>query len=99
MSVAQDLSDLSAETFETLIPARLDRLPWSRFHTLLVLALGITWILDGLEVTLMGAIAAVLTSLEDRFGFIVEDDEVDGGTFATVGTLVAFVNNKLLTRN
>jgi MFS family permease len=61
MSVAHDLSDLSAETFETLIPARLDRLPWSRFHTLLVLALGITWILDGLEVTLMGAIAAVLT--------------------------------------
>jgi MFS family permease len=58
MSVAQDLS---AETFETLIPARLDRLPWSRFHTLLVLALGITWILDGLEVTLMGAIGAVLT--------------------------------------
>jgi MFS family permease len=58
MSIAQDLS---AETFETLIPARLDRLPWSRFHTLLVLALGITWILDGLEVTLMGAIGAVLT--------------------------------------
>jgi MFS family permease len=58
MSVAQDLT---AETFETLIPARLDRLPWSRFHTLLVLALGITWILDGLEVTLMGAIGAVLT--------------------------------------
>ncbi|MEA2681239.1 MAG: hypothetical protein QOK03_2961, partial [Candidatus Binataceae bacterium] len=37
MSVAHDPSDLSAETFETLIPARLDRLPWSRFHTLLVL--------------------------------------------------------------
>ena len=52
---------LSAETFETAIPSRLDRLPWSRFHTLLVLALGITWILDGLEVTLMGAIGAVLT--------------------------------------
>jgi MFS family permease len=48
------------ETFETLIPARLDRLPWSPFHTLLVMGLGITWILDGLEVTLMGAIAAVL---------------------------------------
>jgi MFS family permease len=58
MSVVQDLS---AETFETRIPSRLDRLPWSRFHTLLVLALGITWILDGLEVTLMGAIGAVLT--------------------------------------
>jgi MFS family permease len=48
------------EIFETLIPARLDRLPWSPFHTLLVMGLGITWILDGLEVTLMGAISAVL---------------------------------------
>src|SRR5579863_1026741 len=58
-------SNLSAaerdvEIIETLIPARLDRLPWSPFHTLLVMALGITWILDGLEVTLMGAISAVL---------------------------------------
>ena len=50
----------SPETFETLIPARLDRLPWSRFHGLLVVGLGITWVLDGLEVTLMGAISAVL---------------------------------------
>jgi MFS family permease len=48
------------EIFGTLIPARLDRLPWSGFHTLLVMGLGITWILDGLEVTLMGAISAVL---------------------------------------
>ena len=48
------------EIFETLIPARLDRLPWSRFHWLLVVGLGITWVLDGLEVTLMGAISAVL---------------------------------------
>ena len=51
---------IAAETFETLIPARLDRLPWSRFHWLLVIGLGITWVLDGLEVTLMGAISAVL---------------------------------------
>jgi MFS family permease len=50
----------SAEFFTTLIPARLDRLPWSRFHWLLVIGLGITWVLDGLEVTLMGAISAVL---------------------------------------
>ena len=55
-------------TFETLLPARLDRLPWSRFHTLLVTALGITWILDGLEVTLMGAIGAVIQR-PDVFGF------------------------------
>jgi MFS family permease len=45
---------------ETDIPARLDRLPWSRFHTLVVAALGITWILDGLEVTLAGTVAGAL---------------------------------------
>jgi MFS family permease len=45
---------------ETDIPARLDRLPWTRFHTLVVTALGITWILDGLEVTLAGTIAGAL---------------------------------------
>src|SRR5205807_10110554 len=45
---------------ETDIPARLDRLPWARFHSLVVAALGITWILDGLEVTLAGSVAATL---------------------------------------
>jgi MFS family permease len=45
---------------ESDIPARLDRPPWGRFHTLVVAALGITWILDGLEVTLAGALAGAL---------------------------------------
>jgi MFS family permease len=45
---------------ETDIPARLDRLPWGRFHTLVVVALGVTWILDGLEVTLAGTVAGAL---------------------------------------
>ncbi len=44
----------------TDIPARLDRLPWSRWHWLVVIALGITWILDGLEVTIVGALGSVL---------------------------------------
>ncbi len=48
------------EPVHTQIPARLDRLPWSRFHWIIVLALGITWVLDGLEVTLVGAISGVL---------------------------------------
>jgi len=41
------------------------------------------------------AVVALITSLEDRFGFTVEDDEIEGRTFATVGTLVKFVENKL----
>ena len=44
----------------TLVPARLERLPWGRFHTLVVVALGVTWILDGLEVTLAGSVSGAL---------------------------------------
>jgi MFS family permease len=49
-----------ARSFRSLIPARLDRLPWSKFHWKVLLALGITWILDGLEVTLTGSVSGVL---------------------------------------
>ncbi len=45
----------------TDVPERLDRLPWSRWHVRLVVALGITWVLDGLEVTLVGSVAGVLS--------------------------------------
>src|SRR5690349_4214043 len=44
----------------TDIPARLDALTWSGFHTRVVIALGITWVLDGLEVTLAGALSGAL---------------------------------------
>jgi MFS family permease len=50
----------AAQTIETNIPRRLDRLPWSRWHWLVVLALGFVWILDGLEVTIVGAIGPTL---------------------------------------
>ncbi len=50
----------SADIIETRAPARLDRLPWGRFHTLVIMALGITWVLDGLEVTLAGSVAGAL---------------------------------------
>ncbi|MFI9503309.1 MFS transporter [Nocardia sp. NPDC052566] len=48
----------------TLIPARIDRLPWSRFHTRMVVALGVAWILDGLEITVASAVADTLTKPE-----------------------------------
>ncbi len=47
-------------TLETDIPARLDRLPWSAFHWLLIAALGVTWVLDGLEVTVVSAVGNAL---------------------------------------
>ena len=49
-----------ANCIETNIPARLDRLPWSRWHLLVVVALGITWLLDGLEGNLAGSLAGIL---------------------------------------
>ena len=52
----------SAALIETDLPSRLDRLPWGRFHSLIVVALGVTWLLDGLEVTLAGAVASALKS-------------------------------------
>ncbi len=51
----------SSEAMRSLIPARIDRLPWSRFHTRLVTALGVAWVLDGLEITIASNVGPDLT--------------------------------------
>ncbi len=58
------------DVIETDLPGRLDRLTWGRFHTLIIFALGITWLLDGLKVTLAGAVRGALSFgwLTDRLG-------------------------------
>ena len=66
-------------TVESSIPARLDRLPWSRFHWLVVIGLGTVWILDGLEVTIVGSIGARL----------IEHGSGVGLTPSTIGTAAA----------
>ena len=65
------MSEGSAGTHavESQIPARMDRLPWARWHWLVVMALGITWILDGLEVTVVGNIAGILVEPESGLNF------------------------------
>jgi MFS family permease len=75
---------------ETDLPARLDRLPWARFHTLVVVALGITWVLDGLEVTLAGAVAG---TLKEPGTLALTDSEIGlaGSTYiagAVIGALL-----------
>jgi MFS family permease len=54
----------NGKKIESYVPARLDRLPWSSWHWLIVVSLGATWILDGLEVTLAGALGGILTRHE-----------------------------------
>ncbi len=49
------------QTIETKVPARLDRLPWSPWHRLVLVGLGTAWILDGLEVTIVGSLSDRLT--------------------------------------
>ena len=49
-------------TIETNIPARLDRLPWSSWHWKILIGLGTVWILDGLEVTIVGSIAGAISA-------------------------------------
>jgi MFS family permease len=56
------MSDATIGVIETKIPSRLDRLPWSRFHWRVVIGLGTAWVLDGLEVTIVGSVASRLTS-------------------------------------
>jgi MFS family permease len=73
----------------TDVPARLDRLPWSAFHRLVVAALGITWILDGLEVTLAGSVAAALQT-SPRLHLTAEQVGLTGSAYligAVLGSL------------
>jgi MFS family permease len=74
----------------TDIPARLDRLPWSRFHLLVVIALGVTWILDGLEVTIVGSIGPVLQNSQ-TLGLSAQEIGSAGSSYvigAVVGALL-----------
>ncbi|MGW1137417.1 MFS transporter [Streptomyces zhihengii] len=68
--------DVSLGTVTTKVPARLDRLPWSRWHWMIVIGLGTVWILDGLEVTIVGNIASRLS--EPDSGLPISDAQVTG---------------------
>ena len=57
-------AETQSGVIRSLIPARIDRLPWSPFHTRMVIALGVAWILDGLEITVASAVADTLSQPE-----------------------------------
>ena len=80
---------MDARLLTSVIPARLERLPWGRFHTLVVAALGITWILDGLEVTLAGSVAGALKA-SPALGFSDSEIGLAGSAYllgAVIGAL------------
>ena len=69
-------SDVQIGTIRTKIPARIDRLPWSRFHWRVIVGLGTVWILDGLEVTIIGGISGRIG--EKGAGVGITTDQVSG---------------------
>jgi MFS family permease len=77
---------LQRESLSTDIPARLDRLPWSRFHRLVVVALGITWIFDGLEVTIVGAVGPALQ--DPRTLGLSTQDVGTSASFYVIGAVI-----------
>src|SRR5206468_2930349 len=86
---------MAQETVETRIPARMDRRPWSGWHWLVVFGLGTVWILDGLEVTIVGAIGSRLSE-KDALGISPYQVAV-GGTFYIVGAAVGALTFGYLT--
>jgi MFS family permease len=77
------------QTVETDVPGRLDRLPWSRWHTRIIVALGTSWLLDGLEVTLVGSLSGVL---ESKNGLSLTDPQVSAAaTFYLAGAVLGAI--------
>ena len=68
------MSTTSTEVIRTDLPARLDRLPWSRFHWRIVIGLGTVWVLDGLEVIIVGAVSSRLT--EPGSGIVLNSADI-----------------------
>jgi len=75
------MAEVETRTITTRIPARLDRLPWARWHWMVVIGLGTVWILDGLEVTIVGAVGATLTKPASGLHLSLSDVGVAGSIY------------------
>ena len=74
-------SAVQLSTITTDIPARLDRLPWARFHWMVVVGLGTVWILDGLEVTIVGSMSEALKPANTGLGMSNFDIGLAGAVY------------------
>ncbi len=82
----------------TDIPARLDRLPWARWHWMIVIGLGTVWILDGLEVTIVGNLSAVLKDGDTGLGLTSSDIGMAGAVYVAGACLGALFFGQLTDR-
>ena len=82
----------------TDIPARLDRLPWSRWHWMVVIGLGTVWILDGLEVTIVGSMSDALKPASTGLGMSSSDIGLAGSMYVAGACIGALVFGQLTDR-
>ena len=82
----------------TDIPARMDRLPWARWHWIIVIGLGTVWILDGLEVTIVGSMSDALKSPTDGLGLTSSDIGLAGAIYVAGACLGALFFGQLTDR-
>ena len=94
---SQESAPPNDHTIETDVSARMDRLPWSSWHWMIITALGTSWLLDGLQVTLAGSLAGIL---EDKSGLALTDPQVAAGatTYLTGAVLGAILFGYLTDR-
>jgi MFS family permease len=85
-------------TITTDVPARLDRLPWARFHWMVVIGLGTVWILDGLEVTIVGSMSEALKPPDTGLGLSNFQIGLAGAVYVAGACLGALVFGQLTDR-
>ncbi|MGA8977810.1 MAG: MFS transporter [Pedococcus sp.] len=91
-------SDVETGRITTDIPARLDRLPWARWHWMVVIGLGTVWILDGLEVTIVGSMSAALKPADTGLGLSSSDIGLAGAVYVAGACLGALFFGQLTDR-
>src|ERR1700733_11059852 len=90
---------IAGNIIRTNIPARLDRLPWSRFHWRVVIGLGTVWILDGLQVTIVGSVAPRLTQPGSGISMGAADIGTAGAIYVAGACIGALLFGQLTDRH
>ena len=88
----------TGEAIETRIPSRIDRLPWARWHWMIVIGLGAVWILDGLEVTIVGAVGGRIASPGSGLNLAVSQVGLAAGIYVAGACLGALLFGYLTDR-
>jgi MFS family permease len=92
------MSGVETGRITTDIPARMDRLPWSRFHWMIVIGLGAVWILDGLEVTIVGSMSEALKPADTGLGLTNFDIGLAGAVYVAGSCVGALFFGQLTDR-